>query len=199
MPINTFDTLLRNAERAGVVTSKGKESLQWLSSEARKVKTNSSKIIREAEKTELVNWNQLSIGKMYLFFYDSKLYKEDKLPYFDRSPVIFPVDKAPGGFYGVNLHYLPYNLRGKFMDALYEVENNAKFTKNKKLNLSYEVLKGMGKLYKPCFKHYLFTGIKSRALKIGYESWNTAVFLPLASFEGASQNKVFRDSKKKIK
>ena len=58
MPINTFDTLLRNAERAGVVTSKGKESLQWLSSEARKVKTNSSKIIREAEKTELVNWNQ---------------------------------------------------------------------------------------------------------------------------------------------
>ena len=221
MTIRTFEKLLVDAQRAGVSTTRGKESLQWLSSAAKRVNTNASEVLKQGEKSEFVNINQIVMGKMYLFYYDSKLYKQKKssgghnasggtlvsavfnsdrmLPYFDRSPLIFPVDLAKGGFYGINLHYLPYVLRGRLMDALYDIENNARFSKNKKLNLSYQALKATGNLWKPCFKHYLFTGIKSRFFKIGYESWGSAAFLPLATWEGASESKVWSDSKKKIK
>ncbi len=199
MTIRTFEKLLLDAQKQGVLTNKGKSSLVWLSSESRRIPTDASKIIREADKNELVNANQMTMGKMYMFFYDSKLYKEDKLPYFDRTPVIFPVDTAPGGFYGINFHYLPYGLRAKLMDTLYEIENNAKFNKNKKLKLSYGVLKSTGNLWKPCLKRYLYTHCRSRFFKIGYESWNIAAFLPIATFEGATQSKVWADSKEKLK
>ena len=43
-------------------------------------------------------------GRMYMFFYDPKLKKE--LPYYDRFPLAIMVGPAPGGYFGINLHYL---------------------------------------------------------------------------------------------
>ena len=44
-------------------------------------------------------------GNMYMFFYDAKL--KDKLPYWDAFPLVLPFRKVPGGFFGLNLHYIP--------------------------------------------------------------------------------------------
>ena len=52
---------------------------------------------------------QIVPGGLYLFQYDAK--HKDTLPYWDKLPLVFPFRKVPDGFYGLNLHYLPYGLR----------------------------------------------------------------------------------------
>ena len=195
----TFEKLLQQAAKQNIITSNGKESLQWLSNEAKKLSTvTSTTLIREAEKSELVNYNQIISGRLYCFYYDPK--HKDTLPYYDRFPCIFPVSKTNDGFYGINLHYLPYVERAKLMDALYSLDNNARVNRNKKVQFSYGILNSAAKLkaLKPCFKRYLNSHVKSRFFKIPYEAWNIAAFLPTHEFEKASASKVWDDSFKKI-
>lgn len=164
-----FQDLLKKAVQSNVIISNGRESLKWLSKEARKLSTDSNQLFRDEgiTKNELVNWNQLTVGKMYIFYYDSKLFKEGKLKYFDRVPCIFPLGATKTHMIGLNLHYLDYANRAKFLDALYSIENNAKLTKNKKLKLTYGLLKSTASLkyFKPCIKKYLISHIKSRFLR----------------------------------
>ena len=199
MVAKTFQTQLVRAIRSGVVISKGKESLDYLSSAAKTLRNvTSASIIREAEKSELVNINQLSIGKMYFFYYDAKW--KDTLPYWDRFPCIFPLSRTNQYLLGLNLHYLPYDYRVELMDVLYDIENNAKSPENKRLQLSYGVLKATTqmKAYKPCIKKYLHSHVKSRFFKIPYEAWNVGAFLPVASWEKASESEVWAATRKML-
>ena len=140
--------------------------------------------------------NRVSMGKMYLFNYDPKT--KDTLPYYDRYPLIFPVQGAPGGFYGINMHYLPYVLRAKLMDALYDLSSNKRYDENTKLRLSYEILKGASKYkaFKPTFKRYLSSHVRSRFIEISSSEWDVALFLPLESFAKASKTSVWADSRR---
>lgn len=153
----------------------------------------------EDQRKRLRGKQNQAVGKMYFFFYDPKWKKE--LPYYDRFPLIFPVGPAKGGFYGINVHYLPYRLRAKLMDALYDITNNKKFDESTKLKLSYDLLKSTEKFkeFKPCFKHYLNDHLKSRFLLVESAEWDIALFLPVANFEKASQSTVWSDSRKIIR
>ncbi len=51
------------------------------------------------------------------------------------------VGPAPGGFTGLNLHYLPMVLRAKLLDALMDITSDKKYDDNTKFNLSYNTLK----------------------------------------------------------
>lgn len=86
------------------------------------------------------------------------------------------------------------------MDALYDLENNARIANNKKLQLNYGILKSASELkyFKPCFKHYLKDHVRSKLFKINYKDWNSAAFLPVHDFEKASASKVWQDSFNKI-
>ena len=141
----------------------------------------------------------VGIGRMYLFMYDPKT--KDDLPYFDRFPLIFPFQKVTGGFYGVNMHYLPHILRARLMDALYTVANNKANDDTTKLRLSYQVLDSASKFryFKPCVKHYLNNHVKSRFLWVPAEQWDTALFLPLERFVGANKQQVWRDSRRMVR
>lgn len=134
---------------------------------------------------------------MYCFYYDPKWKKE--LPYYDRFPMIFPIHMESDRFLGINLHYLPYNLRAKLMDALYSLETSA--TKGqKKLQISYSILKAASKYeaFKPCIKEYLKSHVRSRFVKIDHTEWDIAIMLPLERFEKATKQKVWAESKKII-
>jgi len=198
--ITTFETLLDNARKSNVIITNGRQSLKWLSTEAKKLsKITYSSLVRE-EGAEFVNRNQITVGRMYLFQYDPKL--KDKLPYYDSTPLIFPIGPAKGGFLGINLHYIPYALRAKLMDALYTIENEARYTRNKKLQINYGILKSTAGMeaFKPCLKHYLFKHVRSKLMKIEYENWGSAAFLPsVAEWNKASQAKVWADSRKKMR
>jgi hypothetical protein len=138
------------------------------------------------------------IGRMYFFYYDPKL--KDSLPYYDRFPLVIPIEHYPDGILGLNLHYIHPKQRIILLDKLSEFANNDKYDKTTKLRLSYDLLKNVSKIYEmaPCIKKYLFNHIDSRFLEISANEWDIAALLPVESFVGANSNKVYTESRKKF-
>jgi hypothetical protein len=137
-------------------------------------------------------------GKMFMYFYDPKT--KATLPYYDTFPLILYVESAPGGFYGLNLHYLPPAPRAKLFDALLNTANNKKFNDSTRLKINYSILKSTSKYsaFAPCFKHYLSGYVKSKIVEVDAPEWPIAMFLPTESFRKASTSKVWSDSRKMI-
>jgi hypothetical protein len=115
-------------------------------------------------------------------------------------PLIFPYRKVKGGFYGLNMHYLPLPLRAKLMDALYETANNKQYDETTRLKLSYKILDDAAKFkeFRPCIKRYLTKQVQTRFMYIYPSEWDIALFLPTERFVGASKATVFADSRRKI-
>lgn len=197
---NLFNRLELQAFRAGV-TPRTKESREWF----RKKSSNLRSINREAlMKEDPLKKRDVSkadnaelIGSMQMFFYDPKHKKT--LPYYDAFPLVIIVGPAEGGFYGLNLHYLPPILRAKFLDALMGVLGT-KMTQSARRALTYKMLKKTAKMryYKPCLKHYLTAHVKSRFAEVQTPEWEIATFLPTAQFRKANSQKVFYDSRQMI-
>ena len=191
-----FDEILAQGVRAGQIPARTQDARDWFRNKARSTSATPESIVR-GEKARYKN--RVSMGKMYLFNYDPKT--KATLPYYDRYPLIFPVQGAPGGFYGINMHYLPYVLRARLMDALYDLSSNQRYDERTKLRLSYGILKGAAKYkaFKPTFKRYLSSHVRSRFIEINSSEWDIALFLPLESFAKASKGSVWADSRKMAK
>ena len=134
-------------------------------------------------------------GNLYMFFYDAKL--KDKLPYYDMFPLVLPFRKVPGGFYGINLHYLPYGLRVKLLGALQEYALDNTMSVDNRVRVTWSTLLTMSRVapVKACVKHYLDGQVQSRFLNIKYPDWVTASLLPVERFVGASKQQVWQDSR----
>jgi len=194
MASNIFNRLELQAFRAGI-TPRTKESREWF----RKKASNLRSINREALMNEepIKRGNKQIVGSMQMFFYDPKF--KEELPYYDAFPLVIVVGPAEGGFYGLNLHYLPPILRAKFLDALMGIADS-KNTDDAKFSLSYRLLKRSSKLkyFKPCFKHYLNKHVKSKFAEVPAPEWEIATFLPTADFRKRNRNKVYYDSREMI-
>jgi len=182
------------------------KSVDWLRKAAMRVsQTNPSYAINTKEPFKrIVKISESSIGKMYLFTYSAK--HKDTLPYWDRFPLIFPIEYYSDGFLGINLHYLPPMLRARLMDTLRQTANNNKLNKTTKLRISYEILKGAAKYryFKPCVKRYLFSHVASNFLYISPDEWDIALMLPMQSFQTSTRpyitaEEVYKDSIEKAK
>ena len=137
-------------------------------------------------------------GRMYMFNYDPKT--KDKLPYYDRFPLIFKVAQVKGGFTGLNMHYLPHRLRAKLMDALYDTTNNKKYDETTRLRMTYQTLQAATKYkwFKPTFKQYLTSQVRSRFIEVSPSEWDIALFLPVEAFEKSRKTSVWSDSRNAI-
>jgi hypothetical protein len=135
---------------------------------------------------------------MYFFYYDPK--HKDKLPYYDRFPLVIPIERYPDGFLGLNLHYIHPKQRIILLDKLSEFANNDKYNETTKLRLSYDLLSSASKVYElqACVKRYLYSHVESRFLEITADEWDIAALLPVHSFVGAPTSKVYSDSRKKF-
>lgn len=135
-----------------------------------------------------------NIGEMFTFSYDAKL--KDKLPYWDRFPLVFVIQSYGDGFLGINLHYLPPRFRSVLMDAMYRTVNNSKYDNTTKLMISYEILKGAAKYryFKPCVKRYLFNRVASKFMKISANEWDMALMLPTERFQKKRKSFVWEES-----
>ena len=137
--------------------------------------------------------DNILLGKMFFYKYDPKFAK--KLPYWDMYPLVFPFERAPGGFYGLNLHYIPPRDRAVLMDNLNQYANNNKYDKTTRLELSYRLLKRYGRAV-PCVKRYLGDRIVSQTVRIDADEWEVAIFLPVERFQKASKGEVWADSRR---
>ena len=109
-------------ETPAQLRDRSREALDFFRGHVRNLKISPQSFYKQ---TNLKKATRFLEGRMYTFFYDPKT--KDKLPYYDRFPLIIMVKPAPGGFYGINLHYLPMGLRAKFLDALLDNINNERY------------------------------------------------------------------------
>ena len=138
------------------------------------------------------------IGKMYFMFYDPKT--KDSMPYYDRFPLVIPIERYPDGFLGLNLHYIHPRQRIILLDKLSETASNSRFDEKTRLRVNYEYLASSSRAFEamPCIKRYLFSHIQSRFLEISADEWDIAALLPMETFVNASTSKVYADSRKKF-
>ena len=189
-----FHQLEIEAFRAGI-TPRSKESIQWFRKKAGRLFPNRSDLLKD----EALTWrNRPGSGKMYMYFYDPKL--KEELPFYDTFPLVLPFGPAKGGFYGINLHYLPYLLRAQVLGELLDYKTTKTYSETTKLRMSYNLLNNLKNAneVKPCIKHYLSNHVNSRFLKVNPEDWQAAIFLPIENFVGATKEQVFRDSRSKF-
>jgi hypothetical protein len=192
---NLFQKLELEAFRNGI-NPRTKESREWFRNKAQQLRrVNRSALMKE---DPIKQENRFEPGGMYMFFYDPKT--KDTLPYYDKFPLIIAVEPAKDGFYGLNLHYLPPTLRAQFLDSLLDITNDNRYDEKTKFEVSYQMLKKAAKFkyFKPCFKHYLTSHVKSRFARVAAPEWEIATFLPTADWAKSSSNNVYKDSRRMI-
>ena len=191
-----FDQILVKGIHAGQAPARTEAARKWFRETAKGHGNINERTLLRSSSDRLTNVPV--VGSMYMYYYDPK--HKDTLPYYDAFPLVFPYRKVPGGFMGINLHYLPHQYRAKLMDALYDTTNNKNYDETTKLKLNYQLLDSASKFkyFKPCVKHYLTDHLRSRFLYIYPSEWDIVLFLPLERFKGANRQKVWADSKKLI-
>lgn len=138
--------------------------------------------------------SELRPGNMYMYVYDPK-YK-DKLPYYDRFPLCLPFESSNKGFTGLNLHYLAPMMRARLLGSLMDFSSKP-LDSDSKFQLSWELLNNFSRFpgVQPTVKKYLYGHVKSRFLRVDPQHWQAAIFLPTQKFVGASDRKVYTESK----
>ncbi len=128
-------------------------------------------------------------GHMFLFHYDAKL--KDKLPYWDRYPLVLPFNVQSDRFWGLNLHYLPYEYRVLVLAALNKLVVDSKISEQKRMELSWALLRESMRIkyIRPCVHQYLLQGnhVQSKFLMIDSDEWIAACLLPVEDFAKAKK------------
>lgn len=194
-----FTSILDRAESANQLNKFTGRSIRWFRINVQRAvrgkKVSTQSFTSDRSRTT----SQLFIGRMYHFIYDAK--HKDRLPYWDRFPLIFPVEMYPDGFLGINLHYLSPRLRARLMDRLSGIISDKRLNERAKLRISYQLLSGARKyrLFKPTLKRYLYSKVQSRFIQISPQEWQIAMFLPTERFQKQTKQRVWQDSRRLAK
>ncbi len=179
-----FIQVLKGSARELAESAKG--AVNWFKDKVtqitKKLKGDPNKVFTKDSTPE--------IGQMYMFAYDPK-YK-DTLPFYDKYPLVFPIEFYGDGFLGINLHYLPPLARAALLSNLKRLANNNKYDDSTKLNISYELLRAHAvqfKGFENCVKRYLFAHVRSSFHQVSSSDWDKAVLLPLQRWKVNSNRK----------
>ena len=153
-------------------TTTGPKSYDWYRKKVRAMTTPGARGLINQGKATL----RPKYGIMNLFGYDPK--HKFTLPYYDKFPLIMPLEAAKGGFYGINFHYLPYGARVAFLRQLSQYASDKNFDKKTR----YKLPNLSGSYYKKTIKHYLNNHVRTSFLNIPADEMAIAIFLPVARF-----------------
>jgi len=169
-----------------------RKSYKWYQSKINQLTSSNKFDVSDIMNNEKQLVNTINPGNMYLFYYDPK--HKATLPIYDTMPLVLPFRAVSDGFYGINLHYLPYMLRFRLLQSLTKLKSNNTITENSKINLSWKIINSTSTLLpaRDAVKRYLSNHVRSRYLKINMNDWITASQLPLENF-------VYQNKSKSIK
>jgi len=153
-------------------TTTGPKSYDWYKKQVSKMTTPGARSLINQGKATL----RPKYGVMNLFGYDPK--HKATLPYYDRFPLIMPLEAAKGGFYGLNFHYLQPGARVAFLRQLSKYASDNNYDKKTR----YQLPNLSGTYYKRTVKHYLFNQVRTSFLNITADEMAIAIFLPVARF-----------------
>ncbi len=176
------------------LTPRTNQARAWLRMKIKDLKPTRAALLKDRDRLK----ERSVIGKMYFYFYDPKT--KEKMKYYDRFPLVIPIERYNDGFLGLNLHYIHPKYRMTMLDKLSATANNSSYDEKTKLRISYKYLAAASKVFEatPCIKRYLFSQIESRFLEISADEWDIAALLPMESFVGASTSKVYADSQEEF-
>jgi hypothetical protein len=184
---------LTNFKKTGINLQDDKAT-NWLASNLSKIKTTMKQDNFIDAKKKVIR-KSMTPGKMVFYGYIPKT--KDVLQFWDEFPVVIILHEQPGGFLGLNLHYLPPSKRANFLNSLLTFVTDPKWALNNNTNvefaLSYGLLKTTSKLkdFKPCIKRYYYKHIITKVAYIEPVEWKTIPFFPLDKFKGASRADVW--------
>ena len=186
---------LKDAIRTDQVAAKARAAGNWFRSIVNRTRGQFSKETPQkilSRQDSLVSKSVL--GKMYFYSYNPKW--KDELPWYDTFPLVFPIERYPDGFLGLNFHYLAPKHRAILMDQLKMFANNKKYDETTKLRLSYNMLKGFTKIKRarPTVHRYLNSKVNSKFVLVNADEWEVALFLPVERFKKATKKQVWAHS-----
>jgi hypothetical protein len=189
-----FQKLAQQGYKTGLVSNKDIiDSREWFRDQAQNIK-----IVNTTSMMKTGVSGSPSMGSMYMFMYDPK--NKSTLPYYDKFPLVFPINFYSDGFLGINLHYIPPEIRAVLMDRLYSTINNDSISENTKVQLNYEMLTGASrfKYFKPCVKRYLYSHVVSGFKYVSPLDWDKAIMLPTERFVKSTKERAWSDSMSKL-
>ena len=119
-----------------------------------------------------------SKGRLNFFFYDPK-YKQ-VLPLYDRFPLVLPLETIPGGFMGLNFHYIRPVQRISLLNNLQRFATGG-MKPSTRIDATYDGIKGV-RITKNMIKKYLYGHVRSSFLRVDFDEAALAVMLPVQQF-----------------
>lgn len=154
-----------------------KELFDWLIDKAKSTNGVRNRLLGATQQQK----GSTVMGKMYLFTYDAK--HKDKLPIWDKYPLVFPIERYNDGFLGLNVHYLGLREREALLGQLTKYASSRSMTERSRIMMTYDLLSGtkrLNSLARPCIKRYLFSQVRSKFVEIPATEWDRVVQLPIA-------------------
>ena len=120
-----------------------------------------------------------SKGRLNFFFYDPK-YKQ-VLPLYDRFPLVLPLETIPGGFMGLNFHYIRPVQRVSLLNNLQRFATGG-MKPSTRIDATYDGIKGVS-ITRNMIKKYLYGHVRSSFLRVDFDEAALAVMLPVQQFK----------------
>ena len=155
-------------------TATGPKSFDWYRKQVNAMTTPGAKSLINKGKATL----RPKYGVMNLFGYDAK--HKATLPYYDKFPLIFPIEPAKGGFIGINFHYLPFGARVAFLKQLSKYSSDDNFDKKTRYMIDWV----NNPYFRKTTKRYLNSQVRTSFLNVPADEMAIAIFLPVARFVG---------------
>lgn len=184
-----LERITQQLEKEGL-TAGSHRARQWLLHKTQGLRVSRQDLLKRTPQLR----THSAVGRMYHFFYNPKTY--EKLSYWDKFPLVIPIESYADGFLGLNLHYLSPKMRLILLDKLSRFATTHAYDETTRLRLSYDMLRRSSSIaeFRPCLKRYLYPFIQSKFLHIEASEWDIACLLPSEFFRGASKERVFQDS-----
>jgi len=154
-------------------------------------------------------------GRMFAFIY--RPLGMTTLSYYDVTPLIItlPVERTPQELaqmepgnetiLGMNLHYIEPDLRAELIDTMLRLSTR-RFGERPPpkgvgfFHQTYEMMKSIRYVYGlPCIRSYRLDRIIGKPILIPSNEWGNAVSLPFENFAKANSNRVWAESRVKIR
>ena len=101
-----------------------------------------------------------------------------------RVALVLPLETIPGGFMGMNFHYLPPLQRFRLLQNLQKFADGG-LSSTTKINANYDGIKNIS-IARKTIKKYLYSHVRSSFLRIDFDEAALAVYLPVQQFKKGS-------------
>lgn len=147
--------------------------------------------------------NRLLQGQMVFFKYSPVSQSfVSRNTYYDTFPLVLVTEVYKGGFEGINVHFVDYDFREFLFDAIMRDLPTIKAGQSwrNRILLDFDRLAARRKFraFRPCYRKYLWKGMKRRPAVVPFELWEDMVKANIGRFIGAKPPTVHRESRIKI-